>query len=358
MLAVSQCTGQGRDVDLNRGQHIQLNPKKQNPADIKVGLVGLGLMGTSIAACLLSAGHSVMGVENSATRRRHARQRVLSLLQELKRERFTKSNPSRLLSRFDVSGRYSDLSGSGVVIEAITESWEAKRRLIQDIEGFLSPHALLATNTSAIPINDLQRGMHYPGRFLGLHWSEPAHVTVFMEIIRGEQTLPPTLRLAMEMARAWWGKRPVLVRRAVRGFITNRISYAMFREACYLVDAGVATAADVDQSLRNDVGWWVGLVGPFRYMDLMGVQGYAKVMRELLPDLSCSGKVPMLIQKASRAGANGISNRRGFYRYTPAQARQWEKAFRQFTYDMRRLTMKYDELISKRASHPAPDADG
>ena len=183
--------------------------------------------------------------------------------------------------------------------------------------------------------------MSFPGRFLGMHSDEPAHVTVFMEIIRGKQTSRTYLHLATEIAHKWWGKEPSQVRRDVKGFITNRISYAMFREASYLVDSGIATIEDVDRSLKNDVGWWMGFVGPFRYMDLMGVRAYETVMRDLLPDLSCGKQVPRIMRQATKDGGNGISNGKGFYRYTPVQAKHWEKRFREYTYEIRRLAAKY-----------------
>ena len=161
-----------------------------------------------------------------------------------------------------------------------------------------------------------------------------------MEIIAGEQTSRASTQRVMALAKHW-GKEPSLVRRDVRGFITNRVSYAMFREACALVDSGVATVEDVDRSLRNDVGWWIPFAGPFRYMDLMGVEGYYKVMKDLLPDLNNSPRVPPLIRRVVESGGRGISSGRGFYKYTPAQAKRWQKLFMKFNYDVRRLAMQY-----------------
>jgi 3-hydroxybutyryl-CoA dehydrogenase len=194
--------------------------------------------------------------------------------------------------------------------------------------------------------------MAHPERVLGMHWDEPAHVTIFMEIIQGDLTSPVFSNMAAKIAQQWWGKEPSCVRKDIKGFITNRISYAMFREACYLVDSGAATIEDVDRSLRNDVGWWMGLVGPFRYMDLMGVRAYQAVMRGLLPDLSCGKKIPHVMRKATRAGSNGISTGKGFYSYTPADRKAWEMRFVDFTYEMRRLAEKYRALEEPR-SHPA-----
>ena len=138
-----------------------------------------------------------------------------------------------------------------------------------------------------------------------------------------------------------WNKEPTLVLRDVRGFITNRIMYAMLREAFYLVENGYATVEDVDRSVRNDLGYWITLAGPFRYMDLTGIPAYAAVMHDLLPDLSCDKHVPQLMKKVVEAGGRGISNGRGFHGYKPGETKRWEKRFRDFSYEIRALALKY-----------------
>ena len=119
--------------------------------------------------------------------------------------------------------------------------------------------------------------------------------------------------------------------------------YAMLREAFYLVEAGYATIADVDRSLRNDYGYWITFAGPFRFMDLTGIPAYAAVMKDLLPELNCSTEVPRLMRKVVQSGARGVSNAKGFYRYTPAQAKRWEKLFLEFSHEIRELAGKYPE---------------
>jgi 3-hydroxybutyryl-CoA dehydrogenase len=117
----------------------------------------------------------------------------------------------------------------------------------------------------------------------------------------------------------------------------------MIREAFYLVENGYATVADVDRSVRNDMGWWITMAGLFRYMDLTGIPAYAAVMRDLLPELSNDTRVPKLMQDVVASGARGVSNAKGFYPYTPAEAKRWEKRFLEFSYDIRALALKYAE---------------
>lgn len=323
----------------------RMNRRREKPEPI--GVVGLGLMGKSIVACLLSSGHPVTGVDSDRTRRVRAKQEVLFMLKEMRVEHLLRSDPAQATHRFTLGESCSGLSDCGVIIEAISEDLRAKRRTLQQIERVVSPAALICSNTSAIPISNLQRASVHPERILGMHWAEPAHVTRFMEIICGNLTSRASAGRAMSLAK-FWGKEPSLVRKDVRGFITNRISYAMFREAFHLVESGVATVADVDRSLRNDVGYWITFAGPFRYMDLMGVPGYSAVMKDLLPDLDSSTKVPKLMKKVVAAGGRGISNGRGFYCYTAGQASRWEKLFMKFSYEIRKLAMKYPEEVGDR----------
>jgi 3-hydroxybutyryl-CoA dehydrogenase len=312
------------------------------------GVVGMGLMGTSISACLLAAGHSLHSVESNPAKLRTARSRLSKLLKDAQAEGVITATLPTLLQRFSISNEISDLKDAEIVIESTVEDLAVKRQVISDIEQVVSGKTLIGSNTSAIPVTDLQSNARHPERIVGLHWAEPAHLTRFMEIICGRHTTTSNAQRAMRLARKW-GKEPSLLRKDIRGFITNRIMYAMLREAFYLVDAGFASVADVDRSLRNDLGYWITFAGPFRFMDLTGIPAYATVMKELLPDLSCATDVPRLMQKVVNSGARGVSNAKGFYRYTPKQAKRWEQRFMQFSYQIRELAGQYPEDEGNRA---------
>jgi 3-hydroxybutyryl-CoA dehydrogenase len=147
-------------------------------------------------------------------------------------------------------------------------------------------------------------------------------------------------RRVLELA-ANWDKEPALLRRDVRGFISNRCAYALYREAFHIVEQGWATMEDVDRSLRNDIGWWIPFAGPFRYMDLTGGAAYGTVMKDLWPELSCSTRVPEKMKKVMAAGGKGIANAKGLYGYTREEAQRWERQYRAFNYDIRRVARKY-----------------
>ena len=321
------------------------SPNRKGPQTLgcgAAGVVGMGLMGSSIAACLLAAGHTVAAVDVDLAKLRKAPRRVLPLLEGLREERLLSTNPRRILRRLTVSPDYSVLRQSQIVIECVAEDLNVKKVVIRSIEQAVSSDTMIGSNTSAIPPTLLQQGALHPERILGIHWAEPAHTTRFMEIICGKKTATVYADRALALARQW-GKEPSLLHKDVRGFITNRVMYAMLREAFHLVESGVASIADVDRSLRNDLGYWITFAGPFRFMDLTGIPAYCAVMRHLLPDLSCSKQVPKLMRRLAESGAQGIANAKGFYDYTPAQAKEWEMRFLKFSYDIRALAQKYPE---------------
>jgi 3-hydroxybutyryl-CoA dehydrogenase len=309
-----------------------------------IGTVGLGLMGSSIATCILAAGHPVTSLVKTMDQAEEARQRILGYLEELQQEGMLQEDPKLVSGRHTITDDVNLLKDHEVVIESIIENVAEKKAVYAKLESVLSPTAVIGSNTSAIPVTILQEGLQYPGRMLGIHWAEPAHITRFMEVICGDKSDLDCAQIIITLAESW-GKEPSLLRKDIRGFITNRIMYAMLREAFHLVEKGYATVEDVDRSLRNDLGYWITFAGPFRFMDLTGIPAYLTVMKDLFPDLDNATVAPGLMQQVVGEGALGVRNAKGFYPYTPESAEHWEKTFIEFSYDIRKLAEKYSKKI-------------
>ncbi len=327
------------DLDSARTRH------RIDPSATPAGVVGLGLMGQSVVACLLAAGHPVVAITRRADRDSEMRGHIRSLLRQLREEGIVQTNPEAVMRDLVITGDYAALSDCRVVVETVIEDAAAKKEVLRLVEGAVPSTCLIGSNTSAIPVTRLQEGTLHPERIVGIHWAEPAHVTRFLEVICGTASAPEYVEYALQLAELW-GKEPTLVRRDLRGFIANRLMYAMMREAFHIVEAGYGTMEDVDRSARNDMGWWLTFAGPFRFMDLTGIPAYAAVMRDLLPDLSRSTEVPELMQRTVASGALGVSNGRGFYPYTTPQAERWEEMFLKFSYEIRALAVKYSRELS------------
>ncbi len=309
-----------------------------------VGLIGFGLMGQSIATCLLSRGFTLKVYDADRRTYRRGKAHIDEALTELVRRRLAKRAaikdwPDRLqcVSSFD------SFAKCPLIIESVPENLELKQQLFRELEGLVSTRAILASNTSSLPITNLQSVLRSPARFIGMHWGVPAQLVPFFEVIPGQRTSPRTVTLTRQFGVAC-GKDPIVLREDIRGFIGNRLMYAMMREACYLVEKGIADVETVDRAFRHDIGWWSTFAGPFRWMDLTGIPAYASVMEGLLPKLSNQTAVPALMREAVRRGWEGASNGKGFYRYDRASSARWKKSWVEFTYDLKTLAERYEKL--------------
>jgi 3-hydroxybutyryl-CoA dehydrogenase len=316
--------------------------------EVTVGVVGLGLMGCSITTCLLMAGHRVVALAPLPIDLENAEKRIRIHLQKSLEEGIVTEQPHFYFDKLTITENYEHLSPCKIVMECTIENIEIKRAVYTKIEAIISRDAILTSNTSAIPISILQAEVKYPERFVGLHWAEPSHTTRFLEVICGDKTNIKNAEYLYEISYKW-AKEPTLVRKEIRGFITNRLMYAMYREACYLVENGYASIEDVDRACRNNAGYWMTLVGVFRWMDLTGVPAYHTVMKDLLPTLSNQTTIPDLINKVVEAGGKGVLNAKGFYDYTEEEARMWEETFQEFSYEIRNLALKYPiDIVEKK----------
>ena len=307
----------------------------------RVGIIGLGLMGQGIAACLLAHGHEVVGFDTDRKKHNATVRHVTVALAELKKQKLIEAELlSSWKTRLHIASSLADLSTCGIIIECVREEIELKRSIFAELDTLAPRKTIIASNTSSLPISLLQEGRIAPGRYIGMHWGEPAQIMRYLEIIPGKQTSKATLQACLRFG-VTCGKEPAVLKQDIRGFLSNRLMYAMLREACHLVESGVADVETVDQSFRNDIGWWALLAGPFRWMDLTGIPAYAAVMEGLLPELSTSTAVPATMQRMVKRKALGIANQKGFYPYTRASAAKWEHDWVQFTYEMRKLAERY-----------------
>lgn len=315
--------------------------------NVRVGVVGLGLMGCSITTCLLIAGHPVIAVAPVSDDLKLAGSRIREHLDKSLANGLISQSPEEILENLTITEDYELLKGAKLILECTIENLDVKKSVFEKVERVIDEDALLTSNTSAIPISVLQKHTRYPKRFLGLHWAEPAHTTRFLEIICGDDSDVSQGEYLQKLALKW-RKEPILVRKDIRGFITNRLMYAMYREAINLVENGYATIEDVDRSCRNNAGYFMTFVGVFRWMDLTGVKAYHTVMKDLFPTLYNGTEVPKLIDDIVQTGGNGVSNANGFYEYTEEEAKMWEETFTKFSYEIRQLALRYPEDIVKR----------
>ena len=312
-----------------------------------IGIVGLGMMGSSIATALLIKGKKIVALSSTDTKiDLEAPERIKNSLLECINKGLTNKAQLELLENIHFTSDYADLRSCWLVMECVIEDLNIKKEVYSRIENNVDDTVIITSNTSAIPISILQNHLRIAERFYGLHWSEPAYTSRFLEIICGKKSLVEVGEQLYIIAKSW-GKEPTLVRKDIMGFITNRIMYAMYREAIHLVENGYATIEDVDRACKNDGGHWMTFCGLFRYMDITGLKAYQTVMKDLFPELSNRTTVPKLISKITKKGGNGISNGSGFYTYSNDEALKWKKAFESFSFDIDKLSLRYSKKTSK-----------
>ena len=319
---------------------------KTDPEDIEVGVVGIGLMGTSIIVQLLISGHRVKAIAPIPDDLIDVNERIKEQLEACSQAGILDDTISFYLNRLDISMDYSRLSASCLVLECVAEDINIKLQVYKKITDVVAATTIIASNTSAIAITILQKLVSNPERFIGIHWSEPAYVTRFMEITCGDVTDLHHADWVFKLAHHW-GKEPTLLRKDIKGFITNRLMYAVYREIFHLTENGKTTMEDADKSFRYDVGSWITLMGLFRRIDYSGIADYAEIFKNLFPQLSNADHVPEIMQKIVDTNGRGIQNLNGLYPYTSKEAKEWEEAFLAFNKDIFHLAALYPISLSE-----------
>lgn len=307
---------------------------------IKVGVVGLGLMGSSIVISLLLSGHPVIAIAPIPGEEEKALLDIRSQLNICERDGLISKPGNSYLPFLTISTDYQKLKDCALVIECVIETRDIKESVYQKIESSIHADAVIGSNTSALPISELQKYVANPQRFIGIHWAEPAFATRFMEIVCGSQTSVQTAEWVFKLAH-YWGKEPTLLKKDIRGFVTNRLMYAVYREALDLVVNGHTTLEDADKSFRYDAGSWITMMGIFRRMDFLGVSDYSEMLSNILPELNNGDHVPPVMQQIVDNNATGIRNGVGLFKYTKEEATKWGEAFDSFSHDIYKLALMY-----------------
>ncbi len=314
--------------------------KHPNLAEQPVGVVGLGLMGSSIAAALLIAGHPVRAIAPIAADMQTARPRIVSQLQQCSEAGLTALPTRHYLDNLIISDTYQVLHDCTVVIECVVEKVAIKAQVYAQITEVTHESTIIGSNTSAIPISVLQQYVVHPGRFLGIHWSEPAFMTRFLEVTCGTHTAPEHAEKIVALAH-YWGKEPTLLKKDIRGFITNRLMYAVYREIFHLIETGAASREAVDKAFRYDPGSWMTLMGIFRRLDYMGLRDQAVIAEKLFPLLNNTTEVPETMVAIVENLARGVHNEKGLYAYEEGEGSRWEQAFAAFNGEIHNLAAAY-----------------
>ncbi len=222
------------------------------------------------------------------------------------------------------SDRAASLAGTEIVAEAIPENLELKREVFRAIEDEISDTAIIASNTSGIPVTKLAEGLRHPERVVGWHWSNPPHLIPMNEVIPGEQTAPEVTRAVEDLTRRI-GYHPVTLKKEVAGFVENRVLYAIMRECLALLDEGVIDSEGLDLCVKWGIGYKLAVVPPIQLLDMAGLDIYTSVASYLNASLSNETGVSSTATALKDEGRLGIKAGRGFFDYTPERIKELQQ---------------------------------
>lgn len=277
-----------------------------------IGIIGAGLMGHGIAQAFAVAGHRVDIQEPDPDRRSEILDHVRRNLRQLGRD-------VAAADRIHPRATLEDTVGNAdVVIEAVPEDLDLKQRVFAAVEAVAPPHALLASNTSVIPITRIMERLRDRTRAMGTHWWNPPHLIPLVEVIQTTDTTDSAVAAMIALLTSI-GKMPVQVRKDVPGFIGNRLQHALWREAIALVENGVCDAQTVDTVVKAGFGRRLAVLGPLENADLVGTDLTLAVHEHLLPDLDRSPGPSPLLRELVASGRLGMKAGVGFRNWTEEQ---------------------------------------
>ena len=211
--------------------------------------------------------------------------------------------------------------GAELVVETVPEKLDVKAAVFKEIDGLVAKNCVIASNTSGIPITKLQANVSNPGRVVGMHWSNPAHVIPMSEVIAGKDTTPETVRWMCETIKDLH-LLPVVVQKDVPGFVENRILYALLRECVDLVEQGVIDAEGLDTCVSWGIGYKLSVIGPMALLDMAGLDIYQAVGSYLNKDLCNRADVAKYVTERTAGGKLGMKSGGGIFSYTPEQVNE------------------------------------
>lgn len=283
-----------------------------------VAVIGAGIMGRGIAHVAALGGYRTILEDLLPASLRRAEDEIRANLEKaVELGKVPPAEAEAALARLEFASNLEDAAREAdLVIEAVPEEFESKEEIFRLLDRFCRPNTVLATNTSSLSVTEIAAVTERPDKIVGMHFFNPVHKMKLIEIIRAAKTDDDTLATAVTVGRRM-GKETVVINEAP-GFITSRINAMIGNEAFYMLEAGIASAEDIDKALK------LGLnhpMGPFEMVDLVGLDTRLSILRYLHSTLGEKFKPCPLMEKYVEEGRLGRKVGRGVYEYPDIQAK-------------------------------------
>jgi 3-hydroxybutyryl-CoA dehydrogenase len=278
----------------------------------RVGIVGSGIMGSGIAECAAKSGHEVV----LRSRRRETAEGMLaglekSLAKQVDKGKLSEDERAAVLSRVTATSDLRELAECDLVIESIVEDLQAKKHLFGELDHICHDSAILATNTSTLPVIELAMETGRPDKVCGVHFFNPAPVMSLVELVRPLTASDETIAACRAFAEDC-GKQPVEVKDQA-GFIVNALLFPYLNNAVRLLESGVASKEDIDAAMKGGCGF---PIGPFALLDLVGLDTSVAILDALYGEFRDPNYAPVpLLRRMVTAERLGRKTGQGFYDY-------------------------------------------
>ena len=278
---------------------------------MKIGVIGLGIMGGGIAQVSAVAGHDVIATDVSRTIYEKAVATIGKSLDQLLEKQVITGNKADILGRIKFTEDYKEFSDCSIVVEAIVENLESKREFYRKIEPHLKSDAILASNTSSISITALAAATRRPDRFIGIHFFNPVPLMNLVELIRGVRTSDETVQRGIDYVKTI--KKEYVVVNDAPGFVTTRIIVMLVNEGAFEYSEGLATKEDIDKALKFGGNF---PMGPLTLGDLIGLDTVVNIMDVMYESYKDPKyRAAPILRKMVEAGKLGRKTGEGFYKY-------------------------------------------
>ena len=308
----------GPAVNLAVNRSSEFKHCGENLNQITIGVVGSGLMGVGIATQAALHGYPTIVHDIDAARLASVHGKAEAILDELiDAGVFNADHKQDVLARIETTDQLERVATAGFIVEAIPEVLELKNRTYRALEPLLREDAIFASNTSGFPPDLLAQALQNKARFVIAHFWNPPHTIPLVEVVPGTETAPDVTRRTAELMTAI-GMEPVVLTRAIPGFVGNRLQFAVLREALAIVRSGAATPAVVDAVMKASLGRRYGMVGPLESADLGGLDTLLDIGTHLMPELAKDEDVLQLMREHVQKGRVGVRSGQGFYEWNDA----------------------------------------